>query len=129
MTRRGKEPFKELCLCSRFLRSSACLPAPHCMQCSDPHELVKVLRKGDVGAMELVAMEIKQAGSYIARTLSYEVGRCWVEGGPQRLLQWPGKMEVQVTRGCRGANQAGSCSARAPSCEVMQTGHEVRAGI
>lgn len=35
-------------------------------------DLVKVLRDRGVGAMELVAMELKMRGSYIARTLSYE---------------------------------------------------------
>ena len=30
--------------------------------------------KGNVGKMELVAMELKQSGCYLARTLSYEVG-------------------------------------------------------
>lgn len=31
--------------------------------------------QGGVAAMELVAMELKHAGCYIARTLSYEVRR------------------------------------------------------
>ena len=29
--------------------------------------------KGSVGTMELVAMELKQSGCYLARTLSYQV--------------------------------------------------------
>ena len=29
--------------------------------------------KGNVGKMELVAMELKQSGCYLARTLSYQV--------------------------------------------------------
>lgn len=40
---------------------------------SSKHDFVNLLKKGGVAAMELVAMELKHAGCYIARTLSYEV--------------------------------------------------------
>eukprot|EP00798_Chlamydomonas_sp_ICE-L_P014789 gene14789-20839_t len=39
---------------------------------TDQLEFVSMLKKRGVGAMELVAMELKMHGSYLARTLSYE---------------------------------------------------------
>ena len=39
----------------------------------DQTELVNTVKSGGVGVMELVAMELKQTGSYAARTLSYQV--------------------------------------------------------
>ncbi|GAX80052.1 hypothetical protein CEUSTIGMA_g7491.t1 [Chlamydomonas eustigma] len=38
----------------------------------DQEDMVSTLKDGGVGTMELVAMELKQMGSYIARTLSYQ---------------------------------------------------------
>ncbi len=42
----------------------------------DQTDMVNTL-KGSVGTMELVAMELKQSGCYVARTLSYQVGTKW----------------------------------------------------
>ena len=42
-------------------------------------DFVRQMGKGGMAAMELVAMELKRSGCYVARTLSYEV-RCILLG-------------------------------------------------
>jgi hypothetical protein len=48
--------------------------------CSSCTEFVKLLKQGGMGALELVAMELKGAGAFVSRALSWSVSGsvCWV---------------------------------------------------
>ena len=71
---------------SQHLSSFTLRPLPHPTPARDQDDMVDTL-EGSMGAMEQVAMELKQSGCYLARTLSY--GVCYVcllgVGGAQEL--------------------------------------------
>ena len=56
-----------------------------------------MLKKGGVAAMELVAMELKHAGAYIARTLSYDKVRPAPSHPPPLLFAASAKPQPQTT--------------------------------